>query len=127
MAGTQKLTVGGNTATISPRAGYVETNDGLITHRITLGGKLYTYIWNYTNSYIVPLNNISATDAAYFESWRVAGSDITYYPDFDALPAWSVTVRIMNKTNPMRMMAHQGFNGTALYEGVLELRKTTAN
>lgn len=127
MAGTQKLTVGGNTVTIYPRAGYEEPNMGRITHRDTLGGVTYSYIWYYKDSFQVVLNNISATDAASLEGWRVLGQDIQFIPDFDVAPGTSITVRITDKTNPLRMMAHQGFNTTALYEGVVTLRKTTAN
>ena len=127
MAGVQKLTVGGDTVVLSPRAGYAEPNASLITNRTTLGGVLYTYAWYSTDSCDLPLNNISATDAALFETWRVNGSDVIYIPDFDVAPGTNITVRVTNRSNPMRMMAHQGFNTTGKYEGVLSLQKTTAN
>lgn len=127
MSGIIKMTVDEDTLTISPRYGYLIPVGGDITHRRTLGGVLYTYIWNTFNSYDMPLNNISYAYAVFLEAWRVAGTDITLVPDHDVAPDTSETVRIVDKLNPMRMMPTGGFNTTAVYEGLLSLEKTTAN
>ena len=127
MAGTQTLTVGGDTVTLGPRYGYEEPTDTRITHRRTLGGTVYSYIWHVSDSFDLPVNNISAADKVFLETWREAATDITYAPDFDVAPGTTITVRITNIRNPIRMMNVNGFNTTGLYEGVLTLRKTTAN
>lgn len=126
MAGTQKLAFGGNTVTLSPRYGYEEPKFGKVTHRDTLAGTTYSYKWYNKYAYDLVVNNISAADKALIETWWNDMSDVVFTPDFDAAPGTTRTVRIVNRNHPLKMMNVPGFNTTAKYEGVLNLRETTA-
>jgi len=116
MAGTMRLTDGGNTIDFSPILGYSLPYARREAVNTTLSGKRFTHKWNMKERHDVPLINVSQADRDQFFTWWDAKTELTYTPDFDAAPGITVTVKLMGDTFLLQLFNPASF---VLFAGTL--------
>lgn len=116
MAGTMRLTDGGDTIDFSPVLGYDSPYARREAVHITLNGTRYTHKWNQKERHEVPLINISQANRDIFYTWWDDKTALTFTPDLDGAPGTTLSVRLMNPAFPLQLFNLASFD---TYAGAL--------
>jgi hypothetical protein len=117
------LAYGGNTVTFSPRYGYAIPEDRYRNEYKSVNGDLIINELANDAQYEIPLNAVNKTDYDLIYSWWDGMFKCVFTPDTSA-PGTTITVRIINESDPLSMMA--GTQWASFYEGTLILREVPA-
>lgn len=122
-SGVSRLSKSATNIDISFRPGYSAPSDQGRKIHYALDRTVYMYDYADKDSFEIPLNNISYTDALQINSWHASGSTLKFYYNYDAGPAtYSVhTCYIMNEAAPLQMSFYGGW--LTKYEGTLILHE----
>lgn len=131
MADVMKLKKGGTTITFSPLArhgAYLQPgNLKRVTHE-ALDGTPYIYDFGSKDMYVIEINNVNENSMGTIRAWWEAGSTLKFFADVTNAALTSLSVRIMGKQFPLRIMPEGGWQenefATCIYEGTLILRES---
>lgn len=115
-----KLKDNGNEVEFSPLVGYDIAEDRSRSIIRSRSGVLFINEWGSKNSYSIPVTNISTADGLQINTWWQNMTTLTFTPDL-ALPAQTVSVKIINETRPLQMLSAAYWKDK--YTGTLELRQ----
>jgi hypothetical protein len=117
------LAYGGNTVIFSPRYGYAIPEDRVRNEYKSVNGDLIINEIANDALYEIPLNAISKHDYDHIYAFWDGMFKCVFTPDTSA-PGTTITVRIINESDPLTMM--QGTLWASFYEGILILREVPA-
>ena len=123
MSMSMKLTYSGTDFTFSPRPGYAIPQHREREQYNSINGDLNISEVYEQSLYEIPLIAIPKADYDNIYSWWDSMYKLTFTSDTSA-PGTTITVRIINLENPLRMM--QGMAWASFYEGTLELHEVPA-
>jgi len=110
MAMQFSLSAGGNTVTLSALANIspkLTKETGTLIQKFLDGTTRVLATQNAKVNHEFYVNNVSATDAGYLNTWQEQKTPLTYTPD-TASPGTTHTVIILNTEHPMSWMAEIG-------------------
>ena len=105
MEHVMRLKAGATTVNFSPDHGWTNEQDRRRTSFVAQDGTEYIQDWGSKEKWTLPVSNISATDHSAILGWFQNVTSLTFYPHYAAGSiTTNYTCRLMNKTNPLRVM-----------------------
>jgi len=123
MSMTMNLTYSGTDFTFSPCEGYAIPQHREREQYNSINGDLNISEVYEQSLYEIPLIAISKADYDNIYTWWDSMLKLTFMPD-TSVPGTTITVRIINLDNPLRMM--HGMAWAGFYEGTLQLHEVPA-